>query len=707
MSKNIGIFDTKGKNKNPLTDQEYSDKYKELANKWSKLPAYKHGEDIVKKIKKNDVILLASGTGSGKTVLIPKFALHSTDYKGKIIITLPKKIITKKAAEYAALTLDVELGNQIGYQFKGEHKKSENTNLLYSTDGSIVSMFIKDPLLESYDIIIIDEAHERKIQIDLLLYLIKNAIKLRKEQNKTPLKLIIMSATINENIFKDYYKDFKFSYMFLEGEPNFPIKKIFTKLTSNYLKEGIDIIHKIIEKINNNIEPNGDILFFVTSIKECFEVAETLTSQLKDAFIMPLYSGFDSNMEEYITKDDKYKELDKNYQRRIFISTNVAESSLTINNIGYVIDSGLEITTKYDPEKQVEILYKHLISKAQITQRIGRTGRTRKGTAYLLYSEDDFNKTEDFPQSEIMKVNISEICLGMLKLGKDLHKNFTIINAKELINNFIEVPQKIFIDDAFNFIKKSNLLDDNKNINQLGIDILASKLEIMEGLTLAKAMEINNTVFKKVLIIIFITKELKRNIYDLFKNYKNNQNKCDEFIRSLKNSYGSDHLLLLDIYNHFIENPKNDILDEIELNNIKKQYNRNKNTLFKLFSKYKKGLKQETEETTEINLESDNDDTIEQEGGNIIEETEIDTDTKIDNLETKILQSFSFGYESHIAYLRNENERESKYYFNDLKCDIQNWINKDLTQNKIIFRTNMEYHNKLKLNIISPFTKYE
>ena len=182
---NIGIFDPDGKNPNPLNNLPYSQQYKELSKMWTSLPAYSFKKEIVDKIKNNDVILVQSGTGSGKTVLTPKLALHCLDYKGSIIVTLPKKDITKSTADFSAKTLDVELGEYVGYQYRGESVKSDKTVLLYSTDGSIISMIFKDPLLLSVDILIIDEAHERGVQIDLLLYLIKNAIKIRKENFKT------------------------------------------------------------------------------------------------------------------------------------------------------------------------------------------------------------------------------------------------------------------------------------------------------------------------------------------------------------------------------------------------------------------------------------------------------------------------------------------------------------------------------------------
>lgn len=182
----IGILDPEGKNKNPLNGNEYSETYKKLSSLWKEYPAYEKADEILKLINELEILLVIWGTGWGKTVLLPKFVLHHFKYDGKIAITLPKQIITKWAAEFWALTLDVELGKEVGYVFKWDSNRSKDTKLLYATDGTIVSMLLKDPEINNFDAIIIDEAHERKVQIDLLLYLIKNAIMLRRKNN--PLK---------------------------------------------------------------------------------------------------------------------------------------------------------------------------------------------------------------------------------------------------------------------------------------------------------------------------------------------------------------------------------------------------------------------------------------------------------------------------------------------------------------------------------------
>ena len=182
----IGILDPEGKNNNPLNDKPYSDTYKKLAKTWSKFPAYENVSNTLNIIQSNQVILITSGTGSGKTVLIPKYVLHNFDYKGHIMVSLPKQIIAQSAAEYAALTLDVELGEQVGYKYKGSEAKyaGKNSNLLYATDGTIVARLLNDPILQGVDAVIIDEAHERKVQIDFMLYLLRNVLEKLSQKNK-------------------------------------------------------------------------------------------------------------------------------------------------------------------------------------------------------------------------------------------------------------------------------------------------------------------------------------------------------------------------------------------------------------------------------------------------------------------------------------------------------------------------------------------
>ena len=203
------ILDSIGKGKNFLNDNKYSDEYKELAKYWSKLPLYEDNnkvKEFFKLLESKQVILLTSGTGSGKTVLVPKFVLKyilDLGLPGKVAVTNPKILTTKYNAEYGARTLDVKLGEEVGYKYKGApaDSVSEKSKLLYVTDGLILATILSgDKTLKDYQCVVIDEAHERHIQIDILLKMLKEVIELRPD-----FKLIIMSATINSEVFRNYF----------------------------------------------------------------------------------------------------------------------------------------------------------------------------------------------------------------------------------------------------------------------------------------------------------------------------------------------------------------------------------------------------------------------------------------------------------------------------------------------------------------------
>jgi HrpA-like RNA helicase len=674
MNNNVGILDPFGDNLNPINEKKFTTNYKNLAKFWSELPAYDSVKKVIKTIIDNDIILISSGTGSGKTVLVPKYALHANGYKGNIVVTLPKKIITKKAAEFAAKTLDVKLGKEVGYQFRGDNKKSKDTILLYSTDGSIISQLKSDPLLKKIDIIIIDEAHERKIQIDLLLFLLKNSIKIRKEKNMKPLKLIIMSATINIELFRNYYSDFKFNSLFLSGTPNFPIDSIYLQNSLNiknneYIDKGKEIINNIVNNINNKKSTNnidfieGDILFFVCTVAECDSISLELSESLKDCFVMPLYSNFNKDLEIYISSPDKFKELNKNYKRRIFISTNVAESSLTIDGIVYVIDSGLELSVKFNPTKNINIMTKHFITNAQMTQRQGRAGRTKPGICYHLYTKEDQDNAAKFPEPEIKTVDLKNTCLSLLKFGNDVHKNFTIENTINMFLNFIQPPYEKFLFNGFDFIINNNLVNTDNIISNLGNLISESRIDIQDGLVLSYAYNISSNVFKKCFKIITICSYLKNGIDDLFFEEVDEKEK-KIIINNLKNnSNDSEHIFLLLLYKYIEDNLDSKIFNIKLFKQIKKIY---KNQIDKIFNIYKK--------------------------------FNISFKTKNKNLNTNIIYSFNFGFKNNLASKNNQN-----FIYNKLNCNLTKSVFDFKKYDKIIFYLNLYYNNKFSIFICSPY----
>jgi HrpA-like RNA helicase len=461
IEKNINdILDSKGSGMNFLNNNSYSDQYKKLAEKWSLLPMYKD-IIIVKKffnlLHSKQVILIISGTGSGKTVIVPKFFLKyvmTLGLKGKIAITNPKILTTTYNAEYGAKTLDVKLGEEVGYKYKGAPRDSmgDKTKLLYVTDGLILATILSgDRLLTAYQGIIIDEAHERHVQIDILLRLLKELLIKRKD-----FKLIIMSATINAEVFRDYFNspDITYGEMEVSGESNFPITQNWIesgiKITkNNYLDLAIDQIIKILEKTDN-----GDIIVFVPTqndaINGCKLLKSTCPNKLnknstnKDKkefdikkcdklFCIEVYSKMKQTNKDLAVDKDLYKK--KGFNRKIIFATNVAESSITFDGLVYVIDSGFELANYYDYEENAYVITKIYTSQAQIKQRIGRAGRTQSGISYHIYTQESFNKFKLYPEPNILVIDIIDFILSFIKYAK------TIKNVIPLIEGMITVPK--------------------------------------------------------------------------------------------------------------------------------------------------------------------------------------------------------------------------------------------------------------------------
>jgi len=603
----IGILDPEGKELNPLTKNKYSTEYKKLAKFWKEYPAYEKRYDIIDTIQNNQVILIVSATGSGKTVLVPKFALHSLNYNGKIAITLPKQIIAKSSAEFSAKTLDVEIGEEVGYQYKGSPKqaKSDKTKLLYATDGTIRARLIKEPELNEFDIVIIDEAHERKVQIDFLLYLLRETLKKRPN-----FKLIIMSATIDTNIFKNYFNEFKYKQLDIGGKTNFPIESIFLQHNIQYY-EILEKGYEIIKKIHKTTE-SGDILFFVTSSNEAIDICNKISKDnIKDIFCIEVYSGMNLERQSIAQEKDTYKKFG-NYKRKLVIATNVAESSLTIDGIKYVIDSGYELSSSYDPNYRARILNRQLISNAQAKQRKGRSGRTESGICYHLYTEKEFNETmKKFPEPDIRTTDISMDCLELLN-----YNNIdTIDKLLDVLNEFIEPPKEEYIKTALNILLQLNYIENNK-ITELGK--IANKLGFNPIHSKFLLYSICLNCSREVLILISLLETIKMNLSEIYtlpsKLLKNKvditdfniiQKKINEKYEKSRvkfNHKTGDHLSLLYIYLKFKE--KYDKYHEKDYNKIEEWCYKNFlkiNTLLKIRDNYKRTYYQLKQYILQIN----------------------------------------------------------------------------------------------------------
>ena len=492
----IGILDPEGLENNPLTGESYQNvsTYKDYAKSWSNYPMYEQRENVINTVYNNQCILITAGTGSGKTVLVPKYTLHTLNYQGKIAITIPRKASTIMAANFAAKTLDVKLGEHVGYMVKDDKKTSDSTNLVYATDGYILSIIKnKDPLLSEFDCLIIDEAHERNTNIDLLLLLVKNILK-----NRPNFKLIIMSATIDPKIFLNYYEEFGIKYIEGVSKPNKTINEIFLPVGKEvnrkapngeilggrpfpYILKAVDIIFNDIIKAGKP----GDILVLLPGKNDCLEACMQLDILInkekksnKEFAEKPFCIELDAyskkktfrnaTEQNYAIGSKDYKQFGEKYTRRIVMSTEVAESSLTFSGdpIDWVIDSGLSNKKKFYPDTQLDALEKRYIAEANHTQRKGRTGRLREGTCYNIFTEAEYKQFLKYPIAPIMASDITKEILSFLSLPnithidipfqypqKNVSKNVGTLESESLnifLKRLIEPPHIEYVNHSIN-----------------------------------------------------------------------------------------------------------------------------------------------------------------------------------------------------------------------------------------------------------------
>lgn len=658
---NIGIFDPEGTNLNPINNKEYSENYKKMAKKWSNLPAYSKRQDIIDSLSKNNVLLVKSGTGSGKSVLVPKFVLHYLNYKHKLAMTLPKQSITYEAAKYAATTLDVELGKEIGYKYKGSPKNSftSNTLILYATDGTIVNKLLKDPKLSEYSAIIVDEAHERKVQIDFLLYLLRNVFSFRKD-----FKLIIMSATINVDIFKTYFEEYKFAMIDISSKSNYHVESIYLQQSvDDYILRSYKIILDIVKK---NIP--GDILVFVTSVKETEELCKKVkdNNELSHICCKELYSGLSQEDQDFVINKDKYKSESKT--RKLVIATEVAESSVTIDGIVFVIDSGKSLLGGYDAVKRARTLEKTFITKSQILQRKGRAGRTEPGVCYHLYTEKQFNDLIEYPEPAIRKNNIYEECLR-LQLLPQIKTTENLICA---LNKFIEPPKESLISSSLMQLFELDIIKNNV-VTDLGKIVVNIQTELPLGIALIYAHK--NKCVKKMAKIIALHEACKGLFSNIFVNANDTKNNShNNFKQKIDNakklfcSRSGDFISLYKIYHTASKNNKN--LNEW----CKSNFIKIKTILraFYEYSKIRENLKKNEKMLKDFN-----------ENTNI--ENKQKTNQQTESIKSKLLSCLYQGFKNNTGKHYNSDLYKIKYSNNPVKIGNESLLNLSDKKPKNIF----------------------
>lgn len=402
----LGTQSSVSANINQLNGTPYTQNYFNLLKKRTQLPVFEYREDFMRLLAEHQCIVLVGETGSGKTTQIPQWAVdyaRSTGKKG-VACTQPRRVAAMSVAQRVSEEMDVLLGQEVGYSIRFEDCSSARTLLKYMTDGMLLREAMSDPMLEGYQVILLDEAHERTLATDLLMGVLKEVIKQRHD-----LKLVIMSATLDAGKFQNYFD--QAPLMNVPGRTH-PVEIFYTpEPEKDYLEASI----RTVVQIHMCEEVEGDVLLFLTGQEEiedaCKRVKrelDNITSEVGELRCIPLYSTLPPAAQQKIFEPAPPSK-DGKIGRKVVISTNIAETSLTIDGVVFVIDPGFAKQKVYNPRIRVESLLVSPISKASAQQRAGRAGRTKPGKCFRLYTETAYkNEMQDNTYPEILRSNLGE-----------------------------------------------------------------------------------------------------------------------------------------------------------------------------------------------------------------------------------------------------------------------------------------------------------
>ncbi|XP_063341710.1 ATP-dependent RNA helicase DHX33 [Pelmatolapia mariae] len=388
------------------------------------LPIYQAKPQLLTQLRQLHGAILIGETGSGKTTQIPQYLYEAGIGRlGMIAITQPRRVAAISLAGRVAEEKRTQLGKLVGYTVRFEDVTSPETKLKFMTDGMLLREAIGDPLLLRYTVVVLDEAHERTVHTDVLFGVVKTAQRRRKELNKIPLKVIVMSATMDVDLFSEYFN--KSPVLYLEGRQH-PIQIYYTKQPqSDYLQAALVSIFQI----HQEAPSSHDILVFMTGQEEIEALARTcrdITKHLPDGcgpmVVIPLYASLPPTQQLRV-----FLPAPKGC-RKVILSTNIAETSVTISGIKYVIDTGMVKAKRFNPDSGLEVLAVQRVSKAQAWQRAGRAGREDSGFCYRLYTEQEFDNLIPMTVPEIQRCNLAGVMLQLMALGIPDVTNFDFMS---------------------------------------------------------------------------------------------------------------------------------------------------------------------------------------------------------------------------------------------------------------------------------------
>ncbi|CAG0883973.1 unnamed protein product, partial [Darwinula stevensoni] len=493
------------------------------------LPIYPFREDLLAAIEEHQILIVEGETGSGKTTQIPQY-LHEAGYTKdgkKIGCTQPRRVAAMSVAARVATEMDVKLGNEVGYSIRFEDCTSERTLLKYMTDGMLLREFLSEPDLAGYSVLIVDEAHERTLHTDVLFGLVKDIARFRDD-----LKLLVSSATLDAEKFSSFFDD---APIFRIPGRRFPVDIFYTKAPEANYMEAVAVT---VLQIHVTQPLPGDVLVFLTGQEEIETTMEILQertrklgSRIRELIILPIYANLPSDLQAKIFDPTPPG------ARKVVLATNIAETSLTIDNIIYVIDPGFCKQNSFNARTGMESLVVVPISKASANQRAGRAGRVAAGKCFRLYTAWAYkNELEDNTVPEIQRVNLGNVVLLLKSLGIQDLLHFDFLD-KPPHESLILALEQLYALGALNHKGELTLL--GRKMAEFPVDPLMGKMLIFsekykcseEILTIASMLSVTGAVFYRPKDKIIHADTARKNFF----------------------LPGGDHIMLLNVYNQWAE----------------------------------------------------------------------------------------------------------------------------------------------------------
>ncbi|XP_058774205.1 probable pre-mRNA-splicing factor ATP-dependent RNA helicase DEAH3 [Vicia villosa] len=520
-----------GANINRWTRKPYSEKCIKILEKRKMLAIWQHRDEFLNAFRANQVLALVAQTGSGKSTQIPQFILDDmvTSSEMAIACTQPQKVSVMSVSHRVAEEMGVTIGEEIGYKVKFENRTSSRTVLKYVQDEMLLKEAMTDPLLQRYKVIIIDDIQERTLATDLLLGYLSPLITKRPD-----LKLVLMSTGLESEKFKSFFQEFYPSIHIMKVPKRLnPVEIVYSSHNELDRNNNLAAIIKTVVNIHRH-EPHGDVLVFLSEEEDvenaCHKISREI-SKLGDLVgpmkLIPLYSCLPATMQ--------HKIYEETCGRKIVVTTDIVESSLTIDGISYVVDSGFVKKKVFDPKLYMDsALVMSAISKASADMRSEHAGRTIRGKCFRLYTEESYNNLDQETCPEILRSNLTNMILSFLKLGID---DF-------LFFGYVDSPDMESLVRAFVTLKFLGAFDDkNCKITYLGEIMSAFPLEPQMSKMLLVSPEFNCS--EEILSISSML-----SVPNCFVGSREEQKE----VKAKFHSTHGDHLTLLNIYRAYKQN---------------------------------------------------------------------------------------------------------------------------------------------------------